>query len=87
MFFHRVGNNWIIELKYNYKFQDLLDYNYDIYKELLENDDLYKDVISKFCLDEPFLVNVLENKDDTLLLFTINKKDLEDKLVIKDDKK
>lgn len=86
MFFHRVGNNWIIELKYNYKFQDLLDYNYDIYKELLENDDLYKDVISKFCLDEPFLVNVLENKDDTLLLFTINKKDLEDKLVIKDDK-
>ena len=86
MFFHRVGNNWIIELKYNYKFQDLLDYNYDIYKELLENDDLYKAVISKFCLDEPFLVNVLENKDDTLLLFTINKKDLEDKLVIKDDK-
>lgn len=86
MFFHKVGNNWIIELKYNYKFQDLLDYNYDIYKELLENDDLYKAVISKFCLDEPFLVNVLENKDDTLLLFTINKKDLEDKLVIKDDK-
>lgn len=86
MFFHKVGNNWIIELKYNYKFQDLLDYNYDIYKELLEDDDLYKSVISKFCLDEPFLVNVLENKDDTLLLFTINKKDLEDKLVIKDDK-
>ena len=86
MFFHKVGNNWIIELKYNYKFQDLLDYNYDIYKELLENDDLYKSVISKFCLDEPFLVNVLENKDDTLLLFTINKKDLEDKLVIKDEK-
>lgn len=86
MFFHKVGNNWIIELKYNYKFQDLLDCNYDIYKELLENDDLYKAVISKFCLDEPFLVNVLENKDDTLLLFTINKKDLEDKLVVKDDK-
>ena len=38
MFFHKVGNNWIIELKYNYKFQDLLDYNYDIYKELLENE-------------------------------------------------
>lgn len=86
MFFHKVGNNWIIELKYNYKFQDLLDYNYDIYKELLENDDLYKDVISKFCLDEPFFFFFLENKDDTLLLFTINKKDLEDKLVIKDDK-